>query len=157
VKLRAFEGSILTVALGSENTVGSKNILAVTDSGGSASLWYFNSGEAILNPLPINNNVTALAFNLSGEKLALGTRSGTIILWDVARQEVISELSTGGVSPVSSLAFSNEQLVSSNSDGSVLLWKVDVASLIQEACRLANPPLEADTNKQHQNLNAVCP
>jgi WD40 repeat protein len=151
INLQTFEGSILNVALSS------KGILAVTDSGGFASLWRIENGEPILNPLSISGYITALAFNSSGDKLALGTRSGTIILWDVTRQEVVSELSTGAESPVSSLAFiNNEQLVSSSSDGRVLLWKVDVESLIREACQIANPPLEADKNEQYGDLNSVC-
>lgn len=151
VNLQAFEGSILNLALSAKGT------LAITDSGGFASLWRVENGEPILSPLPINGYITSLAFNASGDKLALGTRSGTIILWDVTRQEVMSELSTGAEASVQSLVFSNsEQLLSSSSDGRMMLWAVDVTALLREVCRIANPPLEAAKNEQYGDLNSVC-
>ena len=149
-ELQGLDRSILNLALGANST------LAVSDSGGFASLWTFENGEAILNPLPVNGYVTSLAFNSSGTKLALGTRSGTIILWDVQRQEVTSELWTGEETAVLGLAFtdgdeSSERLVSSSSSGSVVVWEITLQSLVREACGIANPPLEG-----YQELNTVC-
>lgn len=155
VNLQGFESSILNLAFSV------KGVLAVIDSGGSASLWNLENGEAILNPLPINGYVTALAFNSSGTKLALGTRAGTIILWDTERQEVISELWAGGEVASMSLAFmqdeaSGERLISSSSDGNVIVWEIGVQSLIQEACHIANPPLDTNRYEQYQELDTVC-
>jgi WD40 repeat protein len=153
VNLQGFEGSVLNLALAANGT------LAVSDSGGVASLWNAETGEVILTPVPVNGYVTSLAFNSSGTKLALGTRSGTIILWDTERQEVISELLAGGEAALSSLAFAvgeegSERLVSSSSDGNVVVWAIAVQSLIEEACRIANPPL--DSYGQYRELNTVC-
>jgi WD40 repeat protein len=139
VELQGFARPVLTMALGS------KGVLAVTDTLGGASLWNVSNGEAILNPLPLSGYVTSLAFNFTGTKLALGTHLGTITLWNVENREVIGELSTGAEAAVSSLAFSdetNERLVSSSSDGNIILWDIGVQALLDVACGIANLPLE---------------
>ncbi len=133
--LAGFEGSILDLSLSS------KGALAVTDSQRFASLWRLESGQSIVNPLPVTDLVTALAFSPEGEKLALGTRSGAIILWNVNRREVIGELERGEGAEILSLAFleGGDRLVSSSSDGKIMLWDIGVDLLIEQACRIANP------------------
>jgi hypothetical protein len=150
VALQGFEGSISILASSA------KGILAVADARGVVSLWNLSNGEMLLGLLPINGYVTSLGFNLSGTRLALGTHLGNIILWDIERQETIGEL-WAGETTVLGLVFTeenSERLLSSSSEGNLTLWDIGVQSLVQEACLIANPPLNEE---QYQELDAVCP
>ncbi len=137
-ELFGLEGSVLNPSLSSRDT------LAVTDSQGFAYLGRLEGSRSLIapDPLSVTDFITALAFSPDGSKLALGTGSGTVILLQVERREVIGELGMGGNAEVLSLAFAggNDQLVSSHADGRVMRWDIGVELLLGQACRIANPP-----------------
>lgn len=148
--LEGLAGSVRNLALAGRT-------LAVTGQDNRVSLWRFERRRQTLKPIanpPVAElPVTALALSPEGRNLALGTSSGTILLWRARnaetpwtreRWEALGELATGGRSAVVGLSFSagGDQLVSSSSDGSVVRWEVGTASLIGWACYLANPAFQ---------------
>jgi WD40 repeat protein len=73
------------------------------------------------------------AFSLDGTKLALGSSSGEIVLWDVARNQQIGEPLQGHMGFVWSITFSPDgrKLASAGGD-STILWNVETQQQIGE-------------------------
>ena len=81
------------------------------------------------------SSVNALGFDARGELLASASSDGTIRLWQARRPEVQPIVLSGHDSPVWSVAFSGNRLVSGGEDRSVRLWAANTDTLAAELCR----------------------
>src|SRR5207248_931969 len=89
---------------------------------GEARLWDVVTGRerAVIN---FGEGVTALAFDTTGNRLALGTRAGTVRLWDVANSKELCAL-TGPSKAIRALAFSADggRLIAAGDDRALRSW-----------------------------------
>jgi WD40 repeat protein len=72
------------------------------------------------------SDISSLAASPDGQTLALGSREGLIILWNVANGQPTDQPLTGHTGQVHSLSFSpdGQTLASSSADGTIMLWDV---------------------------------
>ena len=91
------------------------------------------------------------AFSPDDQFLASGSRDDTIILWDVATQQIIGQPFTGHDGWVWSVAFSPDGtwLASGSRDASVRLWDVSLDSWIARSCTIANRVLTTSEWSTH--------
>lgn len=73
--------------------------------------------------LPMRAAATALAFDPSGRRLAVGTTAGIHIV-DMAKCAIDRTLATGGA-PISALVFGRSRLVAAGADGRLLAWEAE--------------------------------
>ena len=99
----------------------STNVVAVA-LGAKVYLWHGATSNVsqLLDLDEQVEQVTSIAFTMRGAHLAVGTRSGTIQFWDIAKQKCVRTLS-GHCNRVGSLAWNSHVLASGSRDRSVLL------------------------------------
>lgn len=118
--------SLLTISdISSVNGLAiSSNLIAIGATPGYVRLW--NGEENVDPPLHTTSPVTTLAFHRDGRRLAVGTSSGSVLLWDTKEHSVIGFPYTGHRGAVTSVAFSpdGEHLASGGTDRTVRIWKI---------------------------------
>jgi WD40 repeat protein len=89
-----------------------------------AFVWSVDDAEIVARLR--EQQVTALAFNSDGRRLATGSLEGSLKVWDARTGRLLESL-TGNLGQVMDLAFSPDgaRLATTSSDGTVRLWNVD--------------------------------
>jgi WD40 repeat protein len=117
-------------------------ILASGSRDGTIILWDMKTYQPIGQPLAGHTDwVYSVDFNPDGRMLASGSRDQTVILWDIATRQQIGQPLTGHTDGVEGIAFSPDGRVLASAGGEdkrVILWKVDLNSWTETACRIAN-------------------
>jgi WD40 repeat protein len=113
------EGELTSIAVSPEGIV-------AASTNGIVKRWEIATGTAVGKPLNVGSKVTSLAFSANGNKIAAGTESGEVELWNARTGEPLRSLRNG--SPVTSVAFNpapgSEMLASANHDEEVLIWNL---------------------------------
>jgi WD40 repeat protein/serine/threonine protein kinase len=120
------EGIVESVAFSPDG-----QLFASGDLEGQARLWNRETGQ-VLKTYPIGANVYAVAFDLAGERLALGSGDAKIHIFNVADGSEIATLE-GHSDGVLSVQFSRDgtQLLSSGYDNTARLWDLATKSNTQ--------------------------
>jgi WD40 repeat protein/energy-coupling factor transporter ATP-binding protein EcfA2 len=122
-------------------------LLATSSDDTTVRLWDVPSGEPHGKPLTGHGGeVRGVAFSPDGELLASASEDQTLRLWDAASGETRGQPLTGHVNSVNDVAFSpdGDLLASASVDETVRLWDIEVASLMTDACSIANRDLSRD-------------
>jgi WD domain, G-beta repeat len=90
--------------------------------------------------------VLSVAFTRDGQRLASGSKDGTISLWDVPKGQRLGQPLVGHDDAVHSVAFSpnSNMLASGGSDHAIMLWDVSFDSWQARACQIANRNLTCE-------------
>ena len=92
-----------------------------------------------------------LAWSPDGGTLAAATNDRQILLWDVARREVVAGPLLGHEDTISAMFFdpAGTTLSSVSKDGTLWHWDVDARSWRDRACRLARRNLTAEERRRY--------
>mmetsp|Transcript_30641 Transcript_30641/g.27824 ORF Transcript_30641/g.27824 Transcript_30641/m.27824 type:complete len:147 (+) Transcript_30641:709-1149(+) len=77
--------------------------------------------------------IYALAFSHSGDILATGCKSGTIVIWDLKHGKQLKKIDKANSSRIKTLEFStnDEHLLSTGSDPEVKIWEVKSGNIVK--------------------------
>jgi len=102
--------------------------------------------------------LVAVAWSPDGATLAAGTRTGHLLLWDVASREMWADLGVEPPTPIARLAFSADsvRLLVAFDDGRAILWDLVQQEEIQRygTARSAQDPSRAETES---TISALSP
>lgn len=123
--LRTLVGHTKWVRALASSTDGARAVSASWD--GTVKIWELGSGEAVLTlkapEMPDEEHFESLAWSADARKIAVGTYSGMLILWDLEHSDSPRIIPGAHRSSITSLAFSDTpQLISISEDGSLKLW-----------------------------------
>ena len=114
--------------------------LATGSEDNTARIWDVTQPDAAPKVLTGHENgIFAVAFSPDGRWLATGSWDETARLWDMANLQDMPRVLQGQESPVTAVVFSPDGrwLATGSTDHEAQLWLLDIASLVQEACRAA--------------------
>ncbi|KAH7905466.1 quinon protein alcohol dehydrogenase-like superfamily [Hygrophoropsis aurantiaca] len=82
------------------------------------------TGERIRDPLQFGESVSCLAFSPDGSRIAAGSSSGDVQVFDVATGETIVGLFKAHIKTVTSLVYAldGQQIITASIDGSIRVW-----------------------------------
>ncbi|XGB43119.1 MAG: WD40 repeat domain-containing protein [Nodosilinea sp. LVE1205-7] len=119
---------------------------------GGVQLWAIDSGRPQASQSFSGKTITQIRFSPDGQKLAIATRDGNIILWNRqqrALRAALQTLSTGDIGRVTDLRFSpNGQWLATASNRTPRLW--NLADLVPWHPSLAVPPAPVKPLAQFQ-------
>ncbi len=100
-------------------------LCGATDAG--VLLWEARTGRAVGRLVAPGEHPTALAPSPDGHRLAVGTESGTILLWDLDRRALVDRFTSHPASAIASLAYSpdGQRVVSGALDREVHVTRLD--------------------------------
>ena len=113
------------------------NIATIASQG--VYIWNKDSGELKYTIPTEKGRVFSLAFSPKGERLAIGSESGMISIWNVEKEELVDSLETKrDGDPVMCMSFSpnGEQLSASYRDGTLMAWACPSLKTLMEDVRL---------------------
>jgi WD40 repeat protein len=97
----------------------------VTLGGGAVRLWDRDTGVELFAQVPGRGDLRALTLSPDGTRLACGTDTGALLVWQFAGAGTLEELTTqGAVGPVVGVAFGSHggELFTASSDGEIARW-----------------------------------
>lgn len=150
VKLRAtLEGHnkrVLSLAYSPDG-----KLLATASADWRVALWDAASGRRLAWLEHHTDQVRSLAFSADGKVLASTGADRAVALWGVDLRKLLVSLQ-GHQNVVRAVAFSpdGKHLVSGGDDQSLVLWKWDLATLVAQACRVANGNLDESQWRQYR-------
>lgn len=109
---------------------------------GEIRLWDLNDEKSLGSPLEGHEDaISSLVFNPDGDRLASGSRDGSIILWNVADKDSVKTLDgplNGHTGAVTSLIFSPDAntLVSGGEDNTIIFWNVSGSAVQRDGVSL---------------------
>ena len=125
--------------------------LATASADGRVALWDAASGRRLAWLEHHTAAVRSLAFSADGKVLASTGADRAVALWGVDLRKLLVSLQ-GHQNVVRAVAFSpdGKRLVSAGDDQSLVLWKWDLATLVAQACRVANGNLDESQWRQYR-------
>ncbi|MCI0709074.1 MAG: protein kinase [Chloroflexi bacterium] len=93
------------------------------DPDGQIILWSVDSGRRQGTPITVNDDIFALAFSPDGRRLASGSRSGAVQIWDVNRREQVDSYDYGAA--VHALVYRGDTLAIGGRANTIVLWDGD--------------------------------
>ncbi len=97
-------------------------------SGSAKALWRWNTATGeLLKLLELEEEVNALTVSPDGNRLAIGSRTGRIQVWQIGPVYTLESVLNGHQEPVYVLQFSpdGKTLASGSGDGTILLWDTE--------------------------------
>ena len=143
--LKLHDQRVLSVAYSPDG-----RFLASASADRRVALWDAASGKHLAWLEQHTDEVRSVAFSPDSDVLASTGADKTVILWDVALRKLLVSLE-GHQDRVRAVAFSPDRksLVSGGDDATTVFWKWDLATLVAQACRVANSPLDPGEWRQY--------
>lgn len=126
---------------------GPANLLAASSFDNTVSIWDLQSGTQRA-PITLGDNAQgdtaagadgfSLAFSPDGSRLAVGTRSGAISIWNTADSTQVGATLSGNAAPIIALVFSDATtLIANDQNGRLSRWKIPENTPIGEPVEIA--------------------
>ncbi|MDF1879222.1 hypothetical protein JHD46_06190 [Sulfurimonas sp. SAG-AH-194-C20] len=130
------------------------NRLVSIDKNSSAIVWDLFTGKVLERLQGIHDNVTQLITSKDDEFLFLGTTLGYILVYDLKTYELLSPKYIKIASPISALAFNNEnhQLIIGTEDGFIMSYNIYAG---EEKLKDMLKNKEFDTIQKEAEINPI--
>jgi WD40 repeat protein len=126
-------------------------VLASGGDDATVRLWNAGSHRPLATLAGHTDFVLGLRFSPDGRRIMSTGEDATVILWDVAHRVAIGHpLRTASTAFIEDLAVSPDGRVAATAQGAdVVLWDVDDASWLRQACAVADRPLTTQEAAQY--------